>query len=327
MLSRVAERIYWMGRHLERAENTARLVNVNTNLLIDLPRQFTPGWKPLADITGNTQIFSELHGDDFSERNVVRFLVTDERNPGSILSSINAARENARTIREVMPREAWECITELSLGAKSELSSSLARSRRLRGLMSLSRNVQQLDGFLSDTMLRDSGYLFLRCGRLLERADMTTRIVDVRSADLIPESAELAPFRSVQWRSVLRSLNGYQNYRIRMQAPVQRLPVLQFLFQDEAFPRSLLFCLTGIRQCLAGLPRNEKPLKLAKKLMGTIRRSKLESLIGPALNAFIDERQVEIAHLNDVISRTYFELEKPRGSKRKRKSKARTAKA
>lgn len=327
MLSRVAERIYWMGRYLERAENTARLVKVNTNLLMDLPRKFTPGWKPLVEITGNARLFSDLYSDEPTERNVVRFLVTDERNPGSILSSINAARENARTIREVMPREAWECITELSLGAKSELSSSLVRSRRLQGLTSLSRNVQQLDGFLSDTMLRDSGYLFLRCGRLLERADMTSRIVDVRSADLIPESAELAPLRSLQWRSVLRSLNGYQNYRIRMQAPVQRLPVLQFLFQDEAFPRSLLFCIDGIRRCLLRLPRNDKPLKLANRLIGTIRRSKLESLMGAALNAFIDERQVEIAHLNDGISKTYFELEKPRASRLRGKSKARPATA
>ncbi len=113
MLSRVAENLYWLGRYVERAENTGRIVNVNANLLLDLPKGIAPGWKPLIEITGSADLYRKSY-DDFEERNVVRFLVGDAQNSGSIISSLSAARENARTIRDIVPREAWEQVNELS---------------------------------------------------------------------------------------------------------------------------------------------------------------------------------------------------------------------
>jgi uncharacterized alpha-E superfamily protein len=121
MLSRVAENIYWLARYVERAENTARIVTVNANLLLDLPKGIAPGWRPLIDITGANALFEE-HYKDYGERQVVRFLLGDERYPGSILSALGAARENCRTIRDVVPREAWEQINELYLFAREELA-------------------------------------------------------------------------------------------------------------------------------------------------------------------------------------------------------------
>ncbi|MDX1434925.1 MAG: alpha-E domain-containing protein [Gammaproteobacteria bacterium] len=308
MLSRVAERIYWMGRYLERADNTARLINVNTTLLLDLPRKITLGWQPLIDITGATAHFKSFYGNDADERDVVRYLVTDTRNSGSIMSSLQSARENARTIRDIMPRDAWEYINGAYLQARAELPNSLGRGRRMESLNEVQMRLNQIDGLLSNTMLHDPGYLFLRTGRHLERADMTTRIIDVRSVDLLPESPELAPFYTVQWRSVLRSLNGYQAYRIRMQAPVAREPALEFLFQDDAFPRSFLFSLQGIRAALRRLPRHDAPLRVCNRVIRTIDRAEVEALSGRLLNTFIDERQRELAKLHDSISRTYFKL-------------------
>lgn len=321
MLSRVAERIYWMGRYLERADNTARLINVNTTLLLDLPRKITPGWQPLIDITGSTAHFKSLFGNQAEEREVVRYLVTDTRNLSSILSSLHAAREIARTIRDIMPRDAWEYMNALYLSARSDMPNSLGRGRRLESLNNVQRSLNQIDGLLSNTMLHDPGYLFLRTGRHLERADMTTRIIDVRSVDLLPESPELAPFYTVQWRSVLRSLNGNQAYRIRMQAPVQRQQVLEFLFQDDAFPRSFLFSLQGIRAALRRLPRHDAPLRVCNRIVRTIGRAEVDVLSGQVLNSFIDERQQELASLHDSISRTYFNLDKQttRPGKKKRK--------
>jgi uncharacterized alpha-E superfamily protein len=120
MLSRVAENIYWMARYVERAENTARIVSVNANLLLDLPKGIAPGWRPLVDITGANALFEE-HYKDYGERQVVRFLIADERNSGSILAALVAARENCRTIRDFVPREAWELLNEIYLFAREDL--------------------------------------------------------------------------------------------------------------------------------------------------------------------------------------------------------------
>src|SRR5215467_11722441 len=111
MLARVVENIYWLARYLERAENTARLVSVNTNLLLDLPAGYAPGWLPLIDITGSRQLF-DAQGRGPEERNVVQFLIASLDHPGSIHSSLRAARENARTLREVLPKEAWEHLNQ-----------------------------------------------------------------------------------------------------------------------------------------------------------------------------------------------------------------------
>ncbi len=120
MLSRVAETIYWIGRYLERAENTARLINVNTNLMLDLPKGIAPGWEPLIRILGCENDYAERH-EEITERRVVNFLISDEHNPGSILSTLGFARENARTIRDILPRE--------GLGGVQCLPSACGRSQ------------------------------------------------------------------------------------------------------------------------------------------------------------------------------------------------------
>ena len=117
MLSRVAENIYWMARYIERAENIARLINVNTNLLLDLPKSANVGWVPIIEILGSGQLFNEQY-DTPDERNVLRFIISDQKNSGSIVSSLNSARENARTIRDIIPRESWERINDLFMVAK-----------------------------------------------------------------------------------------------------------------------------------------------------------------------------------------------------------------
>ena len=309
MLSRVAERIYWLGRYVERAENTARLVNVNTHLLLDLPRKVTLGWQPLIEITGSTEPFEQAH-NEASERTVVRFLIADENNPGSLLSSLKWARENARTIRDIIPREGWEKVNDLYLSAKAQLTGGLARSRRYENLVAVISASQQLTGLLAGTMLHDSGYEFLRMGRNLERADMTTRIIDVRTANLLPEeSAELVAFQNVQWMSLLQSLSAYQAYRQRMQAPVRRVDVLAFLLRERQFPRAFLHCMGEVHTSIANLPRNAAPLAALDSLCALLDTAQAEHLENHELHQFIDRLQLELGHLHTVIWETYFLLE------------------
>ncbi|AGA89536.1 hypothetical protein Thimo_0697 [Thioflavicoccus mobilis 8321] len=306
MLSRVAENIYWLGRYIERAENTARIVAVNANLLLDLPRGIAPGWQPLIDITGNNALF-EQHYKDYGERQVVRFLLGDERHPGSILSALLAGRENCRTIRDIVPREAWEQINELYLFAAEDLQRGMTKGGRHGYLKRLILGAQTITGLLAGTMLHDQGYNFLRIGRNLERTDMTTRIADVRSASLLPEETpDLRPYDTIQWVSVLKSLTAYQMYRRSEQVRVQRGPVLRFLFQSAEFPRAAVHCIDAVRTSLESLPRNEASLRVAGRLKRNLASADLARLSPVELHAFVDEFQVDIGSLHEEIAGTWF---------------------
>jgi uncharacterized alpha-E superfamily protein len=306
MLSRVASNIYWMARYIERAENTARLVNVNTHLLLDLPKKIRLGWEPIIDISSSRDEFYQLYSTA-DERSVVNFMVTDLKNPSSILSSLNLARENARTIRDIIPREAWEQINELYLQSKSNAATVLTHRHRYDYLRSIILGAQTITGLLAGTMTHDEGYNFLRMGRNLERADMTTRIIDVRSATLLPGMAEdLTPFENLQWVGVLKSLTAYQMYRREVRLRVSRPDVLKFLLQEERFPRALFHTLLEVESCLHTMPKHEKPLRLIKKLQRVLKNAKPQELKQEKLHEFIDVLQLGLITINDSIDKTYF---------------------
>ena len=306
MLSRVAETMYWLGRQVERAENAARVVAVNANLLLDLPKGIAPGWRPLVDITGANALFEE-HYKDYDECHVVRFLLGDERNPGAVLSALAGARENCRTIRDIVPREGWEQINELYLYARDGLPKGLTKGGRHAYLSRVILGCQTISGLFSGTLLHDQGYDFIRLGRHLERADMTTRIVDVRSASLLPaETTELRPYATIQWVSVLRSMSAYQMYRRSEQVRVQRGPVLRFLFKSAAFPRAVNHCCERMRASLERLPRNEAALRVAGRLSRKLLGTEVQRLTQTELHRFVDELQLDIGDLHDEIARTWF---------------------
>lgn len=305
MLSRVAQRIYWMARYLERAENTARMVNVNAHLLLDLPKKLPLGWAPLIEITGSTELFAEIY-PEANERNVVRFLIADSRNPGSLLNSLVSARENARTIRDIIPREGWEIINAVYLDTRAGLPAGLAQKRRFEFLNSVMGCIERLNGLFASTMLHDVGYSFLRMGRNLERADMTTRIVDVRSENLFLESSEeLLPFEHIQWMSVLQSLSAYQSYVQKVQGPVRRRAAVRFLLQDPDFPRAFLHCSEQVKSCLQFLPNNDIPVKFVNRI-SRIHRARPDEMEAKQLHDYIDRLQLNLARLDSLITKTYF---------------------
>ena len=306
MLSRVAENVYWMARYVERAENTARLVRVNANLLLDLPRGLTPGWEPLVAITGMNEDFQERH-IEANERNVVRFLIGDATNVNSILSSLRAARENCRTVREIVPRSGWEQINELFLYAKENVNTGVTKRGRHAYLARIITGSQTINGLLSSIMARDEAYQFLRIGQNLERADMTTRIIDVRSTDLLPETPpEMMAVDTIQWMSVLNSLSAYQMYRRKVQVQVTRKAVLRFLFQNTLFPRSFLHSLNAVEESLGDLKNNQDSLKQIRELVRKALGVRVENLDQARLHHFIDDLQLGIIELHELIAQTYF---------------------
>ena len=242
---------------------------------------------------------------------MVRFLVADLRNPGSIFSSLVSARENARTIRDVVPREAWEQINELYLYASENLSAGLSKRGRFEYLKQIIRGSQTLAGMLLGTMNHNVGYEFLRMGRMLERSDMTTRIVDVRSDTLIPqETSGLRPFENIQWMSVLKSLTGYQMYRQKMQVRVRRVDALRFLIQDDEFPRAFYRCVSLVEAGVGRLPRNEGALRVLGRLKRMALGADFARLAESSsdLHEFIDQLQIGLGQAHDEISRAYFLL-------------------
>ena len=324
MLSRVAQNIYWMTRYVERAEDTARLINVNTNLLLDLPRTTTFGWLPLIFIIGAENRFFEKDPQRLAdETNVVKFLINDRDHPGSIISSLAAARENLRTTRDTVPQEAWEQINSLYIYARDHLPSRRGRYEFLRRVI---QGAQQIGGLLAGAMSRTAAYDFVRLGHYLERADMTTRILDVRSANLlshpsqaqsqtytqtqtqavVPAQEEQDPFESIQWMSVLKSLSAYQIYRQQVRVRVNGPDVLKFLLQDEYFPRAVAFCLRQLDICLRKLPRHEAALAALAALRQKLNAATVPELTREGLHDFIDEVQIGLGELHDQIAAAYF---------------------
>ena len=265
-----------------------------------------PGWQPLIDISGSREIFDARHqGAD--ENQIVHFLIADAANPGSIFSSLSAARENARTLRDMLPAEAWELLNHFYLELAEELSRGLSKRAGFAVLKRIVQTSQTLTGGLGGTMNRNDAYTFLVLGRNLERADISSRIVDVRSAQLLPaETPELRPFDSIQWMSVLKSLSGYQMYRIGRRTRVSRIEVLEFLLRDVEFPRACLFCLKQVAVGLRTLPRSAGVLDTTAGACHFLDDAALAALDQAGLHALIDQLQLHISGVHDGIARTYF---------------------
>lgn len=306
MLSRVANHIYWMARYLERAENTARLIQVNTHLLLDLPKSVTLGWEPIVDMLSFRETFYEKY-DVADERNVIKFMVTDASNPSAIINSLAEARENARIVREIIPSEAWELINNLHMIAKEDGQSVLTRRHRFECLNRVIIGNQTITGLLDGTMNRDQAYAFLCLGRHLERADMTTRIIDVRSASLLPEvTTEQSAFENIQWMSVLKSLTAYQMYRQEMRLRIRRADILNFLMKKDTFPRSLSHSLGQIKQRVDQLP-NPKPVAAPiATLENELESLNTAQLKQEKLHAVIDELQLGLVNIHGAINENYF---------------------
>lgn len=322
MLSRVAQNIYWLARYIERAEDTARIISVNANLLLDLPSTTAFGWEPLIFITGSDELFF-AQGQRPDELNVLKFLIGDRDNPGSILSALSFARENLRTTRDVVPREAWEQLNDLYLYVRDHLELGISQRGRYDFLKRIIQATQQFTGLLAGTMTHSTPYTFARLGRYLERADMTTRILDVRSANLLLKKAaapaaegpsvvtpgeleDVSPFENIQWMSVLKSLSAYQMYRQQVRLRVRGPDVLGFLLQDPLFPRTVYHCLGEVEACLRRLPRNDALLQGMATLKRQVTEAKVPELAREGLHQFMDELQIGLGQIHEQIAATYF---------------------
>ena len=307
MLSRVAEQLYWFGRHVERAENTARLVNVNANLIMDLPRPFKRIWANMIGITGSNDLFYRAYGTA-DEKSVLQFMLTDEGNPSSMACCVRMARENARSSREILPVEAWETINEFYLYVKNNPASGMRPGERHKYLNSVIRYCRQITGMLFSGMSHGSAYSFVRIGRNLERADMSTRIIDVGCVNLLPAGDEsAAAYAELLWLNILNSLGSYQIYRQHVKVRPNGEDVVDFLFKFVDAPRSVLHCLEEIHARMVRLPGNDSPLQTLAGARDMVTDADTINMMEQGgLHEFIDKIQLGLSDIHAQVERAWF---------------------
>jgi uncharacterized alpha-E superfamily protein len=241
------------------------------------------------------------------EKSVINFMVVDKNNPSSIVATLMAARENARTVKEIIPREAWEQINGLYLFATENKNDAFTRRSRYSYLNKIILANQTITGMLAGTMTQDEGYAFMRIGRNLERADMSTRIIDVRSASLLSDiDSELPAFNNIQWMGVLKSMTAYQMYRREVRVRINRKDVLTFLLTDPRFPRSLIHALEQVERSVSELPHCKEIVAKTASVKKLLLNSKPAILKQDKLHEFIDDIQLGLVEIDTEVDNVYF---------------------
>lgn len=308
MLSRVAENLYWMARYIERTEDTARLIRVTRHLMLDFPGTTTLSWSSLISITGADADFDE-HYETRDAGNVLSFLCADRRYGGSIMGALAAARENLRTTRDVMPREVWEEINSLYIHSGKLLAGTIDVRRMDEFLRTVIRGCQALTGMIDGSLSESPARIFCALGGYLERVDMTSRILDVRSANLLPRSPDdLKPFEQLQWMSVLKSLSAHQMYRRQVRSRVRGKDAIRFILLDATFPRAIKRCLKRLHSKLASLPRSEHACREVARVESLLERENTAELYAQPdqLHQFLDELQLGVIDIHEAIRTTWF---------------------
>jgi uncharacterized alpha-E superfamily protein len=300
-----------MSRYIERAENAARFVDVNLNLILDLGGSMANQWDPLIHTTGDQDYFTEHYGIA-TQKNAVAMLTFDEQNPNSILSCLTFARDNARSVREIIAAPVWEELNKFYLMVKEAASNGQAADNLFEFFNHVKRSGQLILGIMEATMSRGEAWHFAQMGRLLERGDKTSRILDVKYFILLPSVADVGtPLDSIQWSALLKSASALEMYR-RRHGRITPEEVIEFLILDAQFPRAMRYCLRGAEDSLhaiTGTPtgtfRNQAERRLGQ-LRSELDYAQVVDIVEHGLHEFIDAFQRKLNLVGDSIQDTFF---------------------
>ncbi|HEX3774739.1 MAG TPA: alpha-E domain-containing protein [Polyangiaceae bacterium] len=313
MLSRVAEAIYWSSRYVERAENVARFIDVNMNLLLDSPIEQKSGWESLVMITGDQELFRERHGKA-TPKAVTQFLTFDQEYPNSILSSVAQARENARTVRDIISREMWQELNEFYLMVVQAARPSVAPEDLDDFYGRVKRAGIYFEGVTDATLSRGEAWHFARLGRMLERADKTSRILDVKYFLLLPAGNGVGTTHDqLGWTALLNSASALQMYRqlFHVTSPAN---VSQFLLLNQNFPRAISYCihqaqesLHAVMRSLVGTYRCEAE-RLLGQLCARLDYTTIDEVMADGLHEYVDGLQSAINDIGSAIHQQFFQI-------------------
>lgn len=313
MLSRVANSIYWMCRYIERAENVARFISVNTNLLLDMPSEEGKHWEPLIMVTGDQELFEKKYGDYTGEA-VVRYLTFEKEYSNSIISCLAAARENARSVREIISAKMWEHINNFYLELMNPRALPFALNEPDRFFEMIQMRCALFTGLIESTMSHGEAYNFGLMGMMTERADKTSRILDVKYFMLLPNASMInTTIDSVQWMAVLKSASAFQMFRRQHHRITPRL-VADFLIFDDDFPRSIRHCLQRADDCLHRITGTSpgtgtcQPEKLLGRLKANMEYDDIDDVLEHGMHEYLDDFQTKLNAVDNAIGTTFFNI-------------------
>lgn len=310
MLSSTADHLFWMARSIERAENTARMLDITYKMSLLKQATLEPAqeWSAMLSISGLHFEFSELH-KDISPANVIHFMALDGTNPASIYSSLKTARDNARAVRGSITSEMWETLNATWL----EIKKISERGIPSDGVSSFFEWVKERShlsrGITYGTMLRDEGFRFIRLGTFLERADNTMRILDVKYHILLPSLQDVGGAADYyQWGALLRSVSAFETYRKVYRDVITPRRVAELMILRADMPRSLHACMEEIDlqiQLLNG-PRSEELQRLSGRLYSELKFGRIEEIMAEGLHEYLTRCLLRLRTLGECISMTYF---------------------
>ena len=316
MLSRVADAIYWMSRYVERAENTARFAHVNFTLLLDYPGQSDRRqWLPLVETSGDQENFNQYY-DSADEANVIRFLSFDDKNPNSIISSIYSARENGRSIRDTISSDMWEHLNNFYLMVRSHrLESELHNMNYF--YTQVKKQGQLFIGLSEATMSHGEAWNFAKIGRMLERADKTARILDMKNFMSTIENSESInggqdsnPYDSILLGAILKSASALEMYRKHCHRMSYK-DVASFLIGNRHFPRSLHYCVQKTKESMGDIAKDmptpptaaQDSISALEKLVASSEGREIDA---HRVHDFINDFQIALNHTGRAISESFF---------------------
>lgn len=307
MLSRVANSIYWLTRYIERAENVARFVEVNLNMLMDSPVGTAQQWDPLISVSGDRDLFQTLYNGEATSANALNFLTFDQRSPNSVISCVRAARENARSVRETISSEMWEQLNAFYLmvedAAKAATLTDIGELCAFYSEVKMASH--RFSGVMNATQSWNESWHFGRLGRLLERADKTARILDVKYFLLLPSPQEVGtPLDNLQWIALLKSASAYEMYR-KTERKISPVSVASFLILDPHFPRSIKFCLHRAEDSLRSIAGSQENSLASQRALGRLRAEidyiTLDEIFQDGLHEFLDNLQRRINQVGGCV--------------------------
>ncbi|WP_249197859.1 alpha-E domain-containing protein [Gluconobacter wancherniae] len=312
LLARYAESMLWLARYMERIENLARLIDVNETFM--RLRTVTNGWEAILEMNDDSDFYADTYGEVTNEQ-VIAFYIIDPRNPNSIVSMALAARENARTLRPLISTEMWIQLNVFTNFIKGLSARDIVISRLSALCKRIKQDCQTHIGITEGTLFRDQAWLFNQLGRQLERADQTTRLIDIKYHALMPGLKDVgSEIDESQWTAVLRSAAGYHAYRRLMPNAISPAAVVGFLLKNNGFPRSLTTCLRHTHHALS-LLRADYGLRCAsvivedvEQMQNIISGQNIETIILRGLHEFLSGMREEIANIQDEIATTFWPL-------------------
>ncbi|WP_095594816.1 alpha-E domain-containing protein [Actibacterium pelagium] len=310
MLGKTAGGLFWMFRYLERAENTARLLEAGWRMA--LTRSADDGsneWQSIITTAGMAQGYNEKY-DSYTSGNVVNYMLRDRDNPSSIMATIDQARSNARTVRTALSSEVWEATNECWMVLKEELARPVSERNLHDVLATIRYRTSVVRGALHGTMLRNDIFSFARLGTFIERADNTARILDVKYYVLLPSAAFVGTnIDNAQWEVILRSVSAEQSYRWLNAGDTSPLGIAEFLILDERMPRSLAFCQSQIDKHLHQLEQEygarQGSQALSEKISKRLSDSTISSIFQDGLHEFLRDFIDDIHKLSSLIEQDF----------------------